>query len=179
MSMADANPTLILTIDLDKLEIGAGIAGLSSPLQKLIKQAPPGTQAALAWLPDLSLSEAQTLLSIQNGDLGAYVVVADADGNPLASTFVFVKQATDGPEAVIRLALDTTVDLAATPLFGTLLSGVRITDLAVSYASTSFAPADIVLPAGAPTPPSIPSGLGLSTTVDANGSAQMFELPTP
>jgi hypothetical protein len=177
--MPGANPTLILTIDLDKLEIGAGIAGLSSPLQRLIRQAPPGTQAALAWLPDLSLSEAQTLLSIENGDLGAYVVVADAEGNPLASTFVFVKQATGGPEAVIRLTLDATVDLAATPLFGTLLSGVRITDLAVSYASTSFASADIVLPPGAPPPPPIPPGLGLTTTVDANGSAQTFELPTP
>jgi hypothetical protein len=37
---AGGNLTLTLTIDIDKLAIGAGVTGLSSPLQKLISQAP-------------------------------------------------------------------------------------------------------------------------------------------
>ena len=177
---AGRGPTLVLTFDLDKLAIGAGVTGLSSPLQKLLSQAPQGTQAALAWLPDLELSEAQTLLDFQKESIGAYVVVADADGNPLASTFVFITQDAGQPQAAVGLALDAPVDLAATPLFGTLLSGVRITDLGVTYATREFPEGAIVLPGGAPSPyPQVPSGFGLTVTVTANGSQQTFQLPPP
>ena len=94
-SAPSGKATLVLTFDLDKLAIGAGVAGLSSPLRQLLSAAPAGTEGALDWLPDLSLSEAETLLSLESGNLGAYVVVADADGNALASTLVFVAPAGD------------------------------------------------------------------------------------
>ncbi len=171
--------TLVLTFDLDKLAIGAGVAGLSSPLRQLLSAAPAGTEGALDWLPDLSLSDAETQLSLESGNLGAYVVVSDADGNPLASTWVFVAPAGAQPGAAIGLTLNSPVDLAATPLFGPLLSGVRITDLAVSYASAQFPGNLIDLPAGAPPVTGVPAGLGLTTTVDGNGSAQTFSLSSP
>src|SRR5215472_1938159 len=177
---AGGDATLILTFDLDKLAIGAGVTGLSSPLQKLLSQAPQGTQEALAWLPDLELSEAQTLLDFQKESIGAYIVVADADGNPLASTFVFVTRDAGQPQAAVGLALDAPVDLAATPLFGALLAGVRITDLGVTYATQGFQEGAIKLPGDAPSPyPEVPSGFGLTVTVDANGSQQTFRLPAP
>ncbi len=87
---APGKATLVLTFDLDKLAIGAGVAGLSSPLRQLLSAAPAGTEGALDWLPDLSLSDAETQLSLESGNLGAYIVVSDADGNALASTWVFV-----------------------------------------------------------------------------------------
>jgi hypothetical protein len=170
--------SLILTFDLDQLAVGAGVTGLSSPLQKLLAELPAGTQTALAWVPDLDLTQAQTLLNLQSGDFGAYVAVSDANGNQLASTFLFLTTASGETQAAIGLALDIPVDLAATPLFGSLLSGVKVTDLEVTYASQDFTVGSIVLPPGCP-PPSrdVPSGFGLVFTVDAEGSAQSFVLP--
>ena len=172
-----------LTFDLDKLEIGAGVTGLSSPLQKLLAQLPSGTQAALAWLPDLDLTQARTLLNLQSGDFGAYVVVSDADGNPLASTFLFLTSASGETQAAVGLTLDLPVDLAATPLFGSLLAGVKITDFEVTYASQAFPAGGMVLPSPpspqAVPPEAVPSGFGLLVTVNAGGSAQTFTLPPP
>ena len=172
-----------LTFDLDKLEIGAGVTGLSSPLQKLLAQLPSGTQAALAWLPDLDLTQARALLNLQSGDFGAYVVVSDADGNPLASTFLFLTSASGETQAAVGLTLDLPVDLAATPLFGSLLAGVKITDFEVTYASQAFPAGGMVLPSPpspqAVPPEAVPSGFGLLVTVNAGGSAQTFTLPPP
>jgi hypothetical protein len=178
---AGGDATLILSFDLDKLAIGAGVTGLSSPLQKLLSQAPQGTQAALAWLPDLELSDAQTLLDLQTGDVGAYVAVADADGNQLASTFVFLTSVTGQPQAVIGLTVDDAVSLAGIPLFGALLSGVQFTGLGVSYATQDFPAGEFTLPSGPDgagvAHPEVKPGFGLTITVDAGGSAQTFTLP--
>ena len=108
--------SLILSFDLDQLAIDAEVTGLSSPLQKLLSQVPAGTQAALAWLPDLDLTEAATHLNLQSGDFGAYVAVADADGNQLASTFVFLASVTGQPQAAIGLTVDDAVSLAGLSL---------------------------------------------------------------
>ena len=48
--------SFVLSFNVDQLTLGAGAAGLASPLQKLIGQAPAGT-AAGAWLPDWDLNE--------------------------------------------------------------------------------------------------------------------------
>jgi hypothetical protein len=175
---ATGGASLILTFDLDQLAIGAGVVGLSSPLQTLLAQLPAATQAALAWLPDLDLTQAQTLLNLQSGDFGAYVAVSDADGNPLASTFLFVTPVSGQTQAAIGLTLDIPVDLAATPLFGMLLAGVKITGFEVTYASQDFAAGSIVLPPGSPSPPAVPADFGLTVTVDAGGTAQTFTLPS-
>jgi hypothetical protein len=175
---ATGGASLILTFDLDQLAIGAGVVGLSSPLQTLLAQLPAATQAALAWLPDLDLTQAQTLLHLQSGDFGAYVAVSDADGNPLASTFLFVTPVSGQTQAAIGLTLDIPVDLAATPLFGMLLAGVKITGFEVTYASQDFAAGSIVLPPGSPSPPAVPADFGLTVTVDAGGTAQTFTLPS-
>jgi hypothetical protein len=175
---AAGGASLNLTFDLDQLAIGAGVVGLSSPLQTLLAQLPAATQAALAWLPDLDLTQAQTLLNLQSGDFGAYVAVSDADGNPLASTFLFVSPASGQTQAAIGLTLDLPVDLAATPLFGMLLAGVKITGFELTYASQDFTAGSIVLPPGAPSPPAVPADFGLTVTVDAGGTAQTFTLPS-
>ena len=175
---ATGGASLNLTFDLDQLAIGAGVVGLNSPLQTLLAQLPAATQAALAWLPDLDLTQAQTLLNLQSGNFGAYVAVSDADGNPLASTFLFVSPASGQTQAAIGLTLDLPVDLAATPLFGMLLAGVKITDFEVTYASQDFAAGSIVLPPGAPSPPAVPADFGLTVTVDSGGTAQTFTLPS-
>ena len=150
---ATGGASLNLTFDLDQLAIGAGVAGLSSPLQTLLAQLPAATQAALAWLPDLDLTQAQTVLNLQSGDFGAYVAVSDADGNPLASTFLFVTPASGQTQAAIGLTLDIPVDLAGTPLFGMLLAGVKITGFEVTYSSQDFPAGSIVLPPGSPVAP--------------------------
>jgi hypothetical protein len=175
---ATGGASLILVFDLDHLAVGAGVTGLSSPLQKLLAQLPSGTQAALAWLPDLNLTEAQTLLNLKSGAFGAFVVVSGANGNELASTFLFTTPASGETQAAIGLSLDPPVDLAATPLFGPLLSGISITGFSVSYATQDFAAGSITLPAGAPSPfPAVASGFGLTFTVTAEGSTQNFTLP--
>jgi hypothetical protein len=173
--------SFVVSFNIDQLTLGAGVAGLASPLPQFLSRAPAGTQAAAAWLPDLELSQAQTLLDLSSGAFGSYVAVADGDGNQLASAFVFVTAASGQAEGAAGVTLDAPVDLAATPLFGILLSGVKITDLGVTYASQAFAQGDIKLPSGAggATEPyaAVPSGFSLTVTVDAGGSAQQFALP--
>lgn len=178
-----------ISFNLDMLTLGAGADGLSSPLNQLLTQAPAGTQAALAWLPDLALSDMQTALNLKTGDFGAYVAVADAEGNQLASTFVYLTSGSSGDagggqsEAAIGVTLDEAVSLSGTPLFGPLLSGVQLSGLAVSYASQGFGTQDFPLPSGpggaAQPHPALPPGAGLTVTMDAGGSAQPFTLPAP
>ena len=73
--------------------------------------------------------------------------------------------------ATAGAGLDAPVDLAATPLFGGLLSGVRITGFGVSYASQAFAAGDIVLPSGPDGGAGVrgAAGFGLTVTVNAGG----------
>ena len=179
---ATGAPSFVVSFNVDQLTLGAGVAGLASPLPQFLSQSPAGTEAAAAWLPDLELSQAQTLLNLSSGAFGSYVAVADGDGNQLASAFVFVTAASGQAEGAAGVTLDAPVDLAATPLFGGLLSGVRITDLGVTYASQAFAQGDITLPSGAggAAEPyaAVPSGFSLTVTVDSGGSAQTFTLPT-
>jgi hypothetical protein len=184
-SSADGAPgalSFVLSFNVDQSTFGAGATGLASPLQQLIGQAPAGTQQAQAWLPDLSLSAAQTLLNLSSGNVGAYVTVSDSGGNSLASVFFFLEPGGGQDAAAAGITLDAPVDLAATPLFGGLLSGVRITDFSVSYASQAFAAGDITLPSGPggaaqPYQTALPSGFGLTVTVTDGGSAQTFTLP--
>lgn len=172
--------SFVLSFDLDQLTLAAGAAGLSSSLPQLIKQSPAGTQAAGAWLPDLDLTQAEALLNLSTGDVGAYAAVADAEGNQLASAFVYVKPAASPVAAAAGVSLDASVDLAATPLFGALLSGVTIGGLGVSYASQEFAAGDIELPSGPDggiqAYQRVPAGFGLRVTVTAGGSSQAFSL---
>src|SRR5271169_3381934 len=86
---AAGRASLILTFDIDNLRIGAEVTGLSSPLQELIATLPPGTQAFLAWVPDLDLAQASTFLDLDSGALGAYVEVSDG-GTELASAYVSI-----------------------------------------------------------------------------------------
>jgi hypothetical protein len=179
---APSAPSFLLSFNVDQLTFGAGATGLASPLQQLIGQAPAGTQQAKAWLPDLSLSSAQALISLSSGNFGAYVTVSDSDGNSLASFFFYLEPGGGQDAAAAGITLDAPVDLAATPLFGGLLSGVQITDFSVSYASQAFA-AGIMLPSGPggaaqPYQTALPSGFGLTVTATAGGSAQTFTLPS-
>ena len=179
---APGTPSFVLSFNVDQLTLGAGATGLASPLSQLIGQAPAGTQQAQAWLPDLSLSAAQTLLDLSSGNFGGYVTVSDAGGNSLASVFIYFAPGGGQDAAAAGITLDAPVSLAATPLFGGLLSGVQITGFSVSYASQAFAAGDITLPSGPggaaqPYQAALPSGFGLTVTVDAGGSAQTFTLP--
>jgi hypothetical protein len=178
-------PSFVLSLNIDQSTITATATGLASPLQSLIGQLPGGTQAAQPWLPGLDLSTAEAQLGLSSGKFGAYVAVSDGEGNQLASVFFFLDPAASGGEdAAIGIALDTPVDLAATPLFGAVLAGVRITGFGVSYASRAFAAGEIVLPSGpggatVPYATVVPPGFGLTATVDAGSSAQTFTLPAP
>jgi hypothetical protein len=167
--------SLNLGFDLDNLEIDAGVTGLSSPLQNLLSQLPAGIQAFLAWLPDLDLSQAETVLNFQSGAFGSYVAVSDGQ-NVLASTYLFAGTVSGDTQAAVGLTLNLPADLSATPLFGPLLSGVKISNLGVSYATAALDADQIILPAGSPPPTDVAEGLGLTFTVDAGGSAQSFAL---
>jgi hypothetical protein len=175
-------PAFVLNFDIDQLALGVGATGLASPLRQLFGQATEGTQQAQAWLPDLELGAARSLLSLSSGNLGVYVSVADGDGNALASVFFFLAPDAGQDAVAVGLALDAPVDLAATPLFGGLLSGVRITDFSLSYASQQFAAGAILLPSGpdgaaAPNSEQVPAGFGLTVSVTANGSVQQLSYP--
>jgi hypothetical protein len=179
---APGTPSFVLSFNIDTETLGVGATGLASPLQQLIGQGPSGSLQAQAWLPDLDLSTAQTTLDFSSGAFAAYVAVADASGNQLAAVFFSLAPTAGQDATAVGLTLDTPVDLAATPLFGGLLSGVRITDFAVSYASQAFAAGSITLPSGPDGATqqyqaALPSGFGLTVTVNDGGSAQTFTLP--
>src|ERR1700722_13143576 len=89
-NVAPSAPAFVLSFDIDQLALGVGATGLASPLRQLFGQATEGTQQAQAWLPDLELGAARSLLSLSSGNLGVYVSVADGDGNALASVFFFL-----------------------------------------------------------------------------------------
>jgi hypothetical protein len=169
-------PALNATFGTKDLTIGVGVAGVSDALQKLLAAFPSG---AVAWVPNLSLAQADLLYGLTTRAVGTYVVVDDATGAELAWVFAYLVPISGTPQVAFGLALELAVDLGGTPLFGSLLSGVRITDFGVTYATQDFASDQIVLPPDAPSPlPAVPSGLGLGFAVDAGGSVWRFPPPS-
>src|SRR5277367_4233568 len=136
---APVSPSFVVSFNIDQMTLGAGAGGLSSPLRQFFGAGgPAAAQQAQPWLPDFELNEVATQLNLSSGNFGVYVTVSDGNGNPLATVFFFLAPG-EQDAAAAGMTLDTPVSLADTPLFGALLSGVRITGFGVSYASQAFA----------------------------------------
>src|SRR6185437_8470464 len=117
-------------------------------LRELIARLPPDAEAVLGWLPNIVL-EAVGISFVPdpaNQSFGVYAaagIAGSADGS--ADAFAVTLPAKPrGVVLVAGLRLSSTVDLAATPLFGSMLSGLAIQDLQVGFASADVPKGQVV-----------------------------------
>ena len=170
---------LDLTIDLDRSAVGVELTRTAIPLKGLLADLPARIQGILAWLPDVSITEAGAVMGLGGGTFGSSFEVVDAGGNPLTSSFVFLDPTSGSLDAAAGVFVEQPIGFGAVPLLGALLSAVSINELGATYATRAFAANEVVLPPDAPllTGP-ISSGFALSLAIKAAGTSIPVSLPS-
>lgn len=180
-----------LYIDANTLAFDASVQPPSTGLDSLITQLPDGADALLSWVPDITLDSVGVSFQPGTSTFGVYATagLAGADGTASPTAQVFIADVpvetttptpTPSPTAfVVGVALGTGIELSGTPLFGSLLSGIVISDLTITYASAQIPAGAIGLPAPAPAPgtsPAYPAGPVLAFTLGDGTATQRFVL---
>ncbi|HEX9992925.1 MAG TPA: DUF6603 domain-containing protein, partial [Acidimicrobiales bacterium] len=169
-----------VTIDANRMAFGGSVA-VPVSIRDLLATLPPEAQAVLGWIPDVELNAVGFRFD-PNPATESFGVFASAGTAGSADTSVDVYLATlpapggGEPAFVVGLSLTSTIDLGGTPLFGTMLSGITLQALGLSYASADLPAGSFTLPPPAPRMPAFTKGLQLTFTVSAGGSAETFTL---
>ena len=180
VAAADGPVRVRFILDLDTAGIGAFVS-VPMSLRTLIASLPPEAQPVLGWIPDIVLDGVGLRFDTNptTRSFGVYAA-AGVTGSAAGSADAFIVTLPDPADGVVLIAglrLSSTVDLAGTPLFGSMLSGLALSDLQVSYASADVKAGRVVLPPPAPrTSPAFTKGLQLSFTVVAGDAKEQFVL---
>ena len=185
-------------VDANTMGFGASI-GVGMGLRDLIGSLPLEARSVLSWVPNIILNKVAFLFSPSPGrtsftlyanagivgspDTSAEVYLAtlpvpsDPVGAPRGDTPEGAPVMTQETAFVVGVRLSSTVDLAATPLFGSMLSGITFQNLGISYASHAL-PADSfrLPPPARAAQPSFVKGVALRFTIAAGDSSETFEL---
>ncbi len=173
----DVSNGLKLRIDVDQGSIGIGVDDVLREVQGVIAQLSPNARSALGWLPDMGHTSAGVEVNLNTGAMAGEVTVSTEQGERLATAYLVFASDAAAEEGSVSISLDKEIDLGGTPLFGGLLSGVRISDLAASYSVQPVTAGLVPLPDGSSAPPAdLPQGFGLAFTLIAGGSTQRVRL---
>jgi len=121
-----------LTLDFDHGTVGFSVADVLEELQDVVGQLFPAAPSALGWLPDSGETAVGFQVDLNSGTMSGDVAVSTEQGEPLATAIAIFEPGAGAEQRAVEISLDKQIDLSGTPLFGGLLSGVRVTDLAVS-----------------------------------------------
>jgi hypothetical protein len=178
---ADEPVVLRLVVNLDTASFSAFVS-VPMSLRSVIERLPPEAEPVLAWLPDIVLDGVGVRFdpAPATESFGVYAA-AGVTGSADGSADAFVVTLPGQPKGVILVAglrLSSTVDLAGTPLFGSMLSGLAIQDLQVGFASADVKAGQVVLPPPAHKgrSPAYTKGLQLSFTIAAGDATEQFRL---
>jgi hypothetical protein len=180
-----------VTVDIDGVTVDASYTPGSGAVQATVEapvslneilQAVP-SNGVFDWLPSIALDALGMSFEPGDGSFGVYATAGLADSStPSADLFVGTVPAASGGAAayVVGLGIDSSLNLGGVPLFGAYLSGISISDLAVTYASGPVAANSVVLPPPSGAQPAFPAGLSLGFLLTAPGGSQAFTLtPSP
>jgi hypothetical protein len=172
---------LRFVVDLTDGSFGAYVS-VPMSLRELITRLPPDAEAVLGWLPNIVL-EAVGISFVPDPAHQSFGVYAAAGitGAAEGSADAFAVTLPDQPRGVVLVAglrLSSTIDLAGTPLFGSMLSGLAIQDLQVVFASADVPEGKIRLPPPASDRPSpaYTRGLQLAFVIVAGDAEEYFVL---
>lgn len=178
---ADGPIEVRLVVDLGQGSLGAFVS-VPMSLRSLIERLPPEAQPVLGWLPDIVLEGMGIRFDPHPAteSFGVYAA-AGITGSAAGSADAVVVTLPGKPRGVVLVAglrLSSTVDLAGTPLFGSMLSGLAIQDLQVIFASADVPAGKIVLPPPASDRPSpaYTKGLQLAFVIVAGDAEEQFVL---
>ena len=146
---ADKPVVLRLVVNLDTASFSAFVS-VPMSLRSVIERLPREAEPVLAWLPAIVLDGVGVRFdpAPATESFGVYAA-AGVTGSADGSADAFVVTLPGQPKGVILVAglrLSSTVDLAGTPLFGSMLSGLAIQDLQVGFASADVKAGQVVLP---------------------------------
>ncbi len=171
---------VVLRVDADTGGFGVSVE-VPVSLRSLIAKLPPAAMAVLDWVPEITLNAAGIRFNPfpATQSYGVYVSAGITEAVTGSADF-FVATLPDpsgGVAVVAGLQLGTTVDLAGTPLFGSMLSGISIQDLQVIYASTNLPAGAVELPPPARArSPAYVKGFQLAFTVLSGDASEQFVL---
>ena len=183
-----------LVFDLDNQALGITVEPPRYPISRLLSALPPEAEAVLGWLPDLAVGEAGVLVNPGNGAAGVFATAGPPDSaEPSATLFLAEVRvpAAAGPAGapapaklalLLGLTLDSPITLDRTPLFGALLEGLALEDLAVTWASAAIPAGTVILPRPAPPrvdQPAYPQGPELSLVVREGANREFLRLRPP
>jgi hypothetical protein len=176
-----------LYIDANTLAFGGSVQPPSYGLHSLITLLPPEAAAFLGWIPDIAIDSVGVTFDPDSKAFGVYATAGLANSaSPSAQLFIGDVPIGATTAFVVGITLTSSIELSATPLFGSMLSGISISNLTFSYASAAIPAGAITLPPPAPgNSPAYPQGPVLSFTLSDGKAEQHFVLspssagPTP
>lgn len=175
-----------LVFDLGNQALGISLDPPPYPLSRLLSALPPEAGEVLGWLPDLSIAVSGLLVDPRRGAAGVLATAGLADSaEPSATLFLAeIPGTTASPRfaLVLGLALNSPITLGGTPLFGALLDGISLEDLAVTWASAAIPAGTVILPRPAPPAvdqPSYAQGPELSLTLREGANRESLRLRPP
>jgi hypothetical protein len=186
----DQHLEVVVEIDANTLAFGGSIQ-TDVGLRDLLGGVPPDAAPILAWVPNIAIEQAGFYFD-PNAVRESFTVfvVAGIPGSATSSANLFIATvptplaavgvAAPQPDAtsyVVGLRLTSSVDLGATPLFGSMLRGIAVQALSLDYASHALPENSFTLPPPAPRhQPAFPEGLVLTLTIAAGGAERTFRL---
>lgn len=174
-----------LVFDLDNQALGISVDPPPYPLSRLLSALPPEAGEVLGWLPDLAIAVSGFLVDPRHGAAGVLATAGLADSAEPSAT-LFLAETPGGPARslalLLGLTLDSPISLGGTPLFGALLDGIAIEDLAVTWASAAIPAGTVILPRPAPPAadqPAYVAGPELSLTLREGANREPLRLRPP
>jgi hypothetical protein len=164
-------------IDAETLAIAASVQPPKYGLADLISKLPGELSAITQWIPDINLGDIGLAFDPAGRAVAVYATAGIASADPSADVFIANVPVGTSTALVVGVSLSSSVDLSGTPLFGSVLSGIAINALRLSYATKDIPPGKVVLPPPAPqTHPGYKAGPVLSFSLTDGKSSHDFTL---
>ena len=163
---------LTFRVDANTLEFSGFVAVPDNSLHRLISQLPLAAATIINWMPDICLGGVGFSFE-PNTKAFALDATAGVVGAVESSAGAYIAMGASGA-MVVGMELTTPIDLGATPVLGSLLSGITLQDIGISYATQAFKAGQIKLPPPAPPTPAFAAGINLGLTISAAGSSRTF-----
>lgn len=178
----DATFSVTVLVNANTLAFGGSVQPPDYGLQDLLEHLPAEARSFLGWIPNIAIDSVGVMFDPESHAFGVYATAGLADSaEPSAELFIGDVPVTTGTTTstafVVGISLSSRIELSGTPLFGSMLSGISISDLTFTYASADIPTGAIALPPPAPTnSPAYPQGPVLGFTLGDGTAGKRFVL---